>query len=297
MTIEEFADLLVEEVKKDPTFANYEYEISDNAVGVNGSGHRLAIKFATVTLSAGIDTVYEAFENGKPIKEIASEFRHGIKKLRNEHVVGKSYDFVNNWDQVKTMIYPRVVNTTRNQTALNDYVHTDLPDTEMSVMYGIQLTPESSVPISNDLMGVWGIQEKLLRSTALINMYNDQYEIFNIEEIMVSVTFGMQTKGLSFDDIKKNGNKATYIVKSKKNIFGACVCINQLFLKNMHDAVGDFYLLPCSVHEMIIVPVHPDLEVPSLIHTIAEGNKCLSPKEYLGDKPLIWNGIELKLAS
>ena len=67
---------------------------------------------------------------------------------------------------------------------------------------------------------------------------------------------------------------------NREGILGAAILANPELLKEViGDKMGDCYLLPSSVHELIVCPVESWMDVEDLQEVVVEVNKTLVKEE------------------
>lgn len=77
---------------------------------------------------------------------------------------------------------------------------------------------------------------------------------------------------------------------------GAAVLANPKALENLHKRHGDFYVIPCSIHEIIICSVDMGMGVDELRVMVKEVNgTVIDNDEVLTDDVFIYDGVSLKV--
>lgn len=76
-----------------------------------------------------------------------------------------------------------------------------------------------------------------------------------------------------------------YVATSKQNKFGANVILCKEFLREFSQAINnDFYILPSSMHEVIIIPADSiGLDAEELYDMVWETNHLLNPEDFLSN--------------
>ena len=76
-----------------------------------------------------------------------------------------------------------------------------------------------------------------------------------------------------------------YILSNKNKVLGACIILDKNMMKTVSDIVGiNFYLLPSSIHEWLVVPESPDLTRADLADMVRDVNaSVVSQEERLSD--------------
>ncbi len=107
-----------------------------------------------------------------------------------------------------------------------------------------------TVKITNTILENAGIRVDELYQQALLNS-RDDYQIRSMAAML------MEMMGLDAEDmpLQENATPQLYVVTNKDKLFGAAAILSEDLLSNIRNKFdSDFYILPSSVHEMIITP-------------------------------------------
>lgn len=82
-----------------------------------------------------------------------------------------------------------------------------------------------------------------------------------------------------------------YVLTNKKKLYGAACMLYPKVLKNFSEKLGqDFYILPSSVHEVILVPVNSEANQESLREIVTDINRTqVAEEEILADSVYFYN--------
>ena len=103
----------------------------------------------------------------------------------------------------------------------------------------------------------------------------------------------LEDGGSSVDDWEPDGSADTLTVLSARGSFnGAGVLFCDSVLHKIWEKVGDFYILPSSIHEVLIVPVSDGIdrsELETMVRTVNEVE--VAAEDQLADKVFLFDGI------
>ena len=173
-------------------------------------------------------------------------------------------------------------------------------------MLGESADGSMTVPISNDLMKNWGISVSELHDIALSNMdrvtppqFTSMSKMIGnmlLDDLPRDMTDEEREEALSAFSM---GEDAMYVLTNRQKLNGAVQVLNRDVMDRIIDKIGrDFYILPSSIHEVLIVPAAPDMEVSMLRGMVQEVNQTqVSPEERLSDNVYVYgkNGIQLAM--
>ena len=99
----------------------------------------------------------------------------------------------------------------------------------------------------------------------------------------------MNGKGIPVDEWEPDGDVMT-VLTTKEMFNGAGVLFCDKVLEKIHKKAGDFYIIPSSIHEVLIVPA-PLAQKAALIYMLRTVNRDeVEPEEQLGDMVYLYDG-------
>ncbi|NCF00466.1 DUF5688 family protein [Emergencia sp. 1XD21-10] len=169
-------------------------------------------------------------------------------------------DELSDAEKVKDMIICQLVNADRNKAMLRDLPHRDYLD--LAIIYRIMFADGGSAVVTNDMAEVLGMKEEELYLMARKNLNR----ILPIMETRVGV-----------DDVEM------IFLTNASNLFGAATIMDTEKLEQIAEKYGtDLYIMPASIHELVITPVNWNRE--TLEVALWEANRSvIQPEIYLSD--------------
>lgn len=259
----------------------------------------LTIRSAESNISPTIylEKFYEEYEDGADMGEILSK----IAQVRINHEVSEQFDVaqITDFEQVKGKLVPRLVNADMNAALLEGRPHKLVAD--LAVTYCVILDQSfdgtASVAVTNDLMNSWNVTLDELHDVA----------ISNLTDVLPSTFKGMtevmsEMMGMSKEDMEMMGmctdEEQMYVLSNTMNMNGASALLDKKMMEEIIEKVGDFYILPSSIHETLVVPIKSGMDVESLEAMVREVNSTqLQPDEILSNRVYLYSLEEgLKLA-
>lgn len=283
MTFNEFAKAvkaMIEKKLKGVTVVANEVEKNN---GLKLHGFTIQNGETNVAPCIYLDSYFEKYRLGEmDIADAVDQIVKVYEEHRPMHSLDVSLftDFSNARDKVRA----RLVNTRMNEELLEKIPHRDFLD--LSLIYCVEYTCEktegiASIRITNDHISMWGVSEEDLYQLVQENMKaNDQSMISNLADVLKSMAPRMD---MEIDDELDTSVIPMYILTNKSKINGAVEIINENNLRRMSDTFDeDFYILPSSTHEVIMVPANGDNNSESLAAMVKEVNDTqVLPNEIL----------------
>lgn len=200
-----------------------------------------------------------SYETDEEIAEaIASEFKSSKKpEINAEKITERNYVLEN--------VLPHIVGTERNEKFLEKFVTVQFLN--LAVAFRVMCSKDGSMMylVQKDMMKDLGISVEELHQRAVENLQKrDDVEITKLVEAIPE---------LAGEDL---GNMPpVYVLTSKFKMYGANYILRNDVLKNMADKLqDDLYILPSSVHELIILPVSMGATEDELLEMVTDTNLC-----------------------
>lgn len=305
LTYEQFKDTIVDEIL---TYLPEEY--SDCTVTIektlkNNGKHMdgLLIKNDKFNVSPNIylNGLYEEYVSGRSIKSILraiasirvnSNYRHNIDPEK-----------ILNFNNVRDYLYITLVNYERNSELLKDRPYRRFMD--LAVIYYVDIVrsgimkvnlPGSlSMGITNDLMASYELTEEMLFKIAMRNLYDQKdYEMRYIHEDVIEKKARLVALAENVDEryalneVRESFEDWNYDIMyltNRRHDRGAALMLRDDLMEEMAEKLdGNFYIIPSSIHEVILIAEHAQITEESLTELLHQMNSEMEDeKEYLSN--------------
>lgn len=230
-----------------------------------------------------LNPYYKQAQNGRPLFEICQEILsvyHDTQPLRNIDV-----SFFTDYDQVKSHIIFKLVNYERNRELLKNVPHFRFLD--LAIVFNCLLESHScgsaTILIYNHHLNLWNITRDDLYALALKNTPRLlKYDLRDMTEVLKELL----TEEDFSDFLASAGEPCPMYVLSNQHKLNGSVCIlYQNLLKQFAGQLkSDLYILPSSVHEVLLIPVSVPGSCQELTDMVKQVNDTqLSQEEILSD--------------
>lgn len=194
-----------------------------------------------------------------------------IDKVVREHLhVDICYDEILKWDMERKFVYKKVVNYGRNQHRLENIVHRHYLDLAEVYYLKISVSEKESgtSEVTEGLLRYWGISEEELNEQAEENMSQEGYHYCTIQEMLADYGVTALSEEVYL-----------YVITNQKKFFGSGILTNPALLKEVLGELNrDYFILPSSIHELLLCPDDGRLDADGLKGLVHEVN-CLAVKE------------------
>lgn len=281
MKYEEFKTNLIEELKDFyGADATVELTTATKNNGIHLDGIIIRIGETNVAPIIYLQQYYEEYMENENIS--IDEIVGRIVELRERHEL-KDADGVickiTDWTYVKEHVYPMLISTEDNKEMLSSLV--TKPFLDLSVIFYIRLEDtlqmggEATVKVTKEMLSLMKVTEIELFDAAMNNMKSDGY---NVQDIF-SVIMGITDETIPDDE---NCEKMFVMTNADKR-YGAAGLLN---ITSIVEKIGDksCFLLPSSLHEILVVPENDEIDVQILKTMVVEVNTTsVAEEEKLSD--------------
>ncbi|MBD5543798.1 MAG: hypothetical protein HDR01_06045 [Lachnospiraceae bacterium] len=252
-----------------------------------------------------LNCFYERFLQGMEIEDVIKEIDTIYKSCKNHPL--EDADFFSDYEQVKNRVVYKLIHKERNRELLEDVPYIPYLDLAI-VFYCIVFRQEygnATILIHKEHMKQWNVTEEELYERASRNTpILLPYFIKSIDEMMEEqferkISGQGKKQGQEAMDIVRPASKqvAMYVLSNQEKLYGAASILYPNLLKNFAIACGrDFYILPSSVHEVILVPEYDGKDLEGISEMVREINELeVAREEILSDHAYYYDKEEEKI--
>ena len=225
-----------------------------------------------------IDDFYEEYQKGADYDSILSRIINILEDARVDNTVDLS-DFLR-YEKTSSRIVFKLINYEKNRELLKEIPHKIFCNLAVVFYYTVIEPPfcgRASILIYNSHMEKWGVDSEELFLRAMENTPRLlPAQIENLEELMFGMLEGCQEEVLAElrqEFVKGSNMMPMYVLTNKQKLLGAaCMLYPHViedFAKRMEK---DVYILPSSVHEVILLPFSEHISKESLVEMVTEIN-------------------------
>ena len=195
-------------------------------------------------------------------------------------------------DEVKSMItkenilskvFPALVNREKNMDRIENDKIVHKPYLDMELMYKFPVGNDGFITITKDILEHIEATEDELDYAAVSNV-QFKAELKSIFDMLPMMK----------DDAPEDA-PTMLIVSNKEGGLGAGMILDEGLIEHLSEELGDFYVIPSSIHELIVVPESAG-EPEGLRKMVRGVNETLNEQEVLSDNVYICRDCKLEVA-
>ena len=183
-----------------------------------------------------------------------------------------------NYESVKRRIIYKLVNTEKNRELLEDVPHIEFLD--LSIIFQCLVTQEefgrASILIHNVHLKLWDVSVEALYQSAKENTQQlQEYEIKGMTEVLHEIMSSAEAlENSAREDCTSDFSSSVpmYVLSNKSRVEGAACMLYPNLIRDFAEAIqSSFYIIPSSIHELLLLPtkhLEESQEIKNMIREI-----------------------------
>ena len=243
-----------------------------------------------------LDSLYQEYIHGKDVDSCVSD----VADMRIE-AQGKAEFFdmgvtdILDYEKMKDKLQMRICDKEWNTDLLADKVVTEHGD--FAAYYAVNLEENgegiSSIPVTVSLMNEWGVSAEQIQADAMVADRKRGVTLMDMNEIIKSMIFGEEPENLLNEKMDMEAmENPMFCLTNKAKMNGASLLLQEDIRKQIGECLGsDYFVIPSSIHEVLILPDNGIFQVPELNAMVQEVNETkVERQEQLSDKVQFCDG-------
>ena len=279
-----FAEMM-RDLVKDRLGDGYDVNLRDvmKNNGTELTGLSIGAKDARIAPTIYLEGFEERFEQGRiSVNEAVEEI---IKVFRKEddQDAGFLYEIFSNVEEIYKRVCPKIINAERNAELLKTVPFVKFLDLAEIFVVKMEISGNTgNVTINNDLMERLGIDIEKLKDSAYGNMKKRGIEQKSLSSMIKDLIFD---SGEVPEELNEPEGISMMVVTNRERYNGACCMIDPEIFVDLSEKMGcDLYVLPSSIHEIIVVPAVSQCNEDELRDMVRDVNRSsVSNEDFLSD--------------
>ena len=279
--IEEVERRVKEKIKGNETITVYIHTAVKNN-GKERKGITVSEKGIHISPTIYLEEYFQQFQEGKPIEKIVEKILQLYEEVKCSHPCEES--LLQNYEELKGKFACKLIHRGKNEKLLNDIPYVPWMDLAIVVFVLLEVSPygTATVLVRKEHLEIWGLTEAQLFDEAKKNTpILLPYQFCPMRKLLREICPYAVDEG-------EEEEESLYVLSNKLRSFGAASMLYEGILEKVGQKLGEYYyILPSSIHEVIVVPesnspVKQDLEemVREINETQVEEEEVLSDRVY-----------------
>ena len=183
-----------------------------------------------------------------------------------------------NFESVKRSVVYKLINTEKNGELLEDILHMDFLD--LSIVFQCLVSEDelgmASMLVHNVHLRLWDVTVEELYKAARENTPKLMpHTIKSMAEVLLEIEESENPEGFDRDEhMEEYADKVPmYVLSNEKRVEGAACMLYHNLIRNFSDITGSsLYIIPSSVHELLLLPTKDTEEKEEIRSMIKEVN-------------------------
>lgn len=240
-----------------------------------------------------LDSLYQEYINGKEADSCVGDVADmRIEAQGKAEFLDMGVPDILDYEKMKDKLQVRICDKEWNTDRLEDKAFTEHGD--FAAYYAVNLEENregiSSIPVTISLMNEWGVSVEQIQADAMVADRKRGVTLMDMNEIIKSMIFGEEPENLLNEKMDMEAMETTettmFCLTNKAKMNGASLLLQEDIRKQIGECLGsDYFVIPSSVHEVLILPDNGVFQVPELNAMVQEVNETqVERQEQLSDK-------------
>lgn len=225
---------------------------SHTALKNNGKeriGLTIIDKHINISPTIYLEEYYKQFEDGMPISHIVDSILEVYHEVKFEH--NWNIQTVKDFELMRPKIVYKLILANKNERLLQSMPFIAYLDFAIVfyILFEIDESGTATIPITHELMQIWDVTLDDIQQHAFQNAPQLLPAVFKPMKVVIDELLGTKFQQ---EDCSE---ELMYVLTNSLKSFGAACILYDGMLDEISKQLGEnFYVLPSSIHEMIIIP-------------------------------------------
>lgn len=226
-----------------------------------------------------LEEFYKQFQNGYTIQNITERILEVYHEVKFEHTW--QVHTVKDFETMRSKIVYKLIHAKENEILLKSMPYIAYLDFAIVfyILFEVDESGTATIPITHELTQLWNVSLDEIQQNAFRNAPTLLPASFKPMQIVINELTGANCVGEEcIEDLM-------FVLTNSIRTFGAACILYDGMLDKISEEIGEnFYILPSSIHEMIIVPESNSPSRAHLDEMITEVNQTqVDEEEVLSD--------------
>lgn len=246
-----------------------------------------------VVPNINLDHYFDEFQNGVPMEDVMGKIAEGVQYAEPPIDLGIFSDY----EHAKKTLFIRLCNVEANKELLQNVPHTIVED--LAITYHLMAIRDEegigSTIVNNNLLEMFNVSMEQLHQDAVNSSPVILPEVFEpmddimkrmLTEQMIEDGMSLDEIAMVLDDMMVNQESPMMVLTNENRICGASALFYPEVMEKIAEKMeGNYFVLPSSVHEVIMLPDDGKMDFRELKEMVTDINASqVLPNERLADQ-------------
>lgn len=239
-----------------------------------------------------MEQFFDEIRQGEAVERVMNRIASCIEKSSRVPFMNSGIDLTN-YDSLKEHLAIKLVNTQANRKMLQEMPHENIEDLSTICYVDFPVASgegKATMEVRNQHLSIWNVDAKELFQQARANTQSiNTPTLQSMDEMMLSIFNEERHSTNLLDESVEFGLRShdmLYALTNMEKQYGASMITQPEVLNKLDQLFPEgFYVLPSSVHEVLIVPDNGEVEPRRLGEMVREVNRAeVDREEVLSDR-------------
>lgn len=231
-------------------------------------GITVSVRNSNISPTIYLEEFYKNYLSGWELTEIVGSFIRLYEEVKCEQCF--DVEQVRDFEKAKNILSYKVINYEMNQQLLKDIPY--IPYLDLAIVFYALLEHTekgtATIMVTNEMAKYWNITNEDLYKLAKENSPKILPPEFLPMRVVINQFMGVET---TQEDLENN---CMYVLSNQYRHFGASAILYSNVLEEIGNELDmDYYILPSSIHEVIILPVDCGMNEEGISEMVEEINQ------------------------
>jgi len=242
--------------------------------GVERVGLTISDKRINISPTIYLEEYYKQFQDGFDMKDIIASILDVYQEVKFEHTW--QIHTVKDFEIMRSKIVYKLIHAKKNESLLKNMPYIAYLDFAIVfyILFEVDDSGTATIPITHELIQLWDVSVDEVQQCAFCNAPSLLPASFKPMQIVIDELMGTNlSEQEAIEDLM-------FVLTNSLRSFGAACILYDGMLDKISEEIGEnFYILPSSIHEMIIVPESNSPSREHLNEMITEVNQTQVDEE------------------
>lgn len=280
MNYQQFVMTLKEKVSP---FLNEDMDIQIHTALKNNGNERVGLtisdKHINLSPTIYLEEYFKYYLNGETIEDIVQSIMDVYHEIKFEH--SWEVHTISDFSFIKEKIVYKIIHAPQNETLLETLPYISFLDFAIVfyILFDVDENGTATIPVTDDLIQLWNTNLNEIHQLAKQNTPRLLPAVFKPMRVVIEELLGNPC-----DNVVQADDIMFVLTNSLRSLGAACILYDEILTQIGNFLKENYYILPSSIHEVIIIPESQAPDNDTLNEMVLEVNETqVEPEDVLSN--------------